>query len=316
MTHFTKKSSKSRRNRFNIDINEPEDDFLPADLKVLADDTELTITPLNHLRDDEDAIDRLLINSGFESGIELEQTEEKPDAFWIDERLNDAGIETVTGPQDADISGQSVEPKKPPATSVTTAPASAFQIETFISSYLASRSDLPVSASGRAAGKEPVEIIADASSVKGMAEASVPAETESQELNSSEIKAEVTPDPVSDNTLSATNTSQTARLNQLIAEQQNINHQQQIQRDQREAKARRTTRVTYAALGFGIGALLSTAVISLMVADMKTNVSRLTGLTEIIKEDMDVLTEKISVLENNRNEAAARPQQLKRRHKK
>lgn len=316
MTHFTKRSSKSRRNRFNTDINEPEEDFLPADLKVLPDDTGLTITPLNHWPEEEDAIDRLLINSGFDFKIEPAQTEERPEAFGIDERFNDSGVEPVTGLQETDTSGESVDQIEPPAISATAAPASDFQIATFISSCLASRSNPAVSASGRAADKEPVELMADTSPVNSRAEASMPAETESRELNTSEIKAEVTPKPASDNTLSATNASHIASLNRLIAEQQNINHQQKIQPDQGEAKAKRTTLLTYAALGFGIGALLSTAVISLMVADMKTNVSRLTGLTEIIKEDMDVLTEKISVLENTRNEAAARPQQLKRGHKK
>ena len=63
---------KKRRNRFNA----KEDDFILADLKIIRDDEELSPVPLDHFPDDEDAIDRLLIDTDFDTeNYKLEQVE-------------------------------------------------------------------------------------------------------------------------------------------------------------------------------------------------------------------------------------------------
>jgi hypothetical protein len=67
MTETTKNTTRSRHNIFATDFNAQTDDFLLADIPITTDDTKLTITPLHHLVDEEDAIDRLLLNSGFNS---------------------------------------------------------------------------------------------------------------------------------------------------------------------------------------------------------------------------------------------------------
>ena len=62
---------KNRRNRFNA----KEDDFILADLDVMQDDEELSPVPLDHLLDDEDVIDRLLIDADFDAEDNPEQAE-------------------------------------------------------------------------------------------------------------------------------------------------------------------------------------------------------------------------------------------------
>lgn len=63
--------SKNRRNR----LNAKEDDFILADLDVMRNDEELSPVPLDHVLDDEDIIDRLLIDADFDAEDKPEQTE-------------------------------------------------------------------------------------------------------------------------------------------------------------------------------------------------------------------------------------------------
>ncbi len=68
---------KNRRNRFNT----WEDDFILTDMNLIRADEELTPVPLNHLLDDEDAIDRLLIDTNFDAYDEHART----DALIVDD---------------------------------------------------------------------------------------------------------------------------------------------------------------------------------------------------------------------------------------
>ena len=63
-SNMTKKQ-KLRRNSFSADFNAREDDFILADLDVMLDEEEPSPVPLNHFLDDEETIDRLLINIRF-----------------------------------------------------------------------------------------------------------------------------------------------------------------------------------------------------------------------------------------------------------
>ncbi|MGR8999418.1 MAG: hypothetical protein ACU88J_10265, partial [Gammaproteobacteria bacterium] len=64
-----KEKQKNQRNRFNT----KEDDFILADVDVMRDDEELSPVPLDRLVDDEDAIDRLLVDADFNVEDKLEQ---------------------------------------------------------------------------------------------------------------------------------------------------------------------------------------------------------------------------------------------------
>lgn len=79
------KKQKLRRNSFATDFNAREDDFILVDLNVMLDEEEPSPVPLNHFLDDEETIDRLLINSDYDVHNELEQDDVKPGALGIDD---------------------------------------------------------------------------------------------------------------------------------------------------------------------------------------------------------------------------------------
>jgi cell division protein FtsN len=83
-SNMTKKQ-KLRQNRFAADFGGKEDDFILADLDVMLDEEELSPVPLNHFLDDEETIDRLLINSGFEANDELEEDDRESPVLVIDD---------------------------------------------------------------------------------------------------------------------------------------------------------------------------------------------------------------------------------------
>ena len=83
-TNITKKQ-KLRRNGFAADFNDKESDFILADLEVMRDEEELSPVPLNHFLDDEEIIDRLLINSDVEANDELNEDDREPDTLVIDD---------------------------------------------------------------------------------------------------------------------------------------------------------------------------------------------------------------------------------------
>jgi len=146
MTDSTFKKPKHRRNSFDSDLNARED-FLLADLQVIPDDTELTIVPLEHLLDEEDAIDRLLVNTGFDTA-EAMRVEEKFDTFAADtlSLINEvAGFEELTGVPDNDQAFV-VEPIVEPArqTGIAAIPDTNFQIDEFISDYFDKRAHIEV----------------------------------------------------------------------------------------------------------------------------------------------------------------------------
>ena len=64
---------KLMRNGFDADFNANEDDFVLADLDVMLDEVEPSPVLLKHFLDDEDTIDLLLVDSGFNDNAELEE---------------------------------------------------------------------------------------------------------------------------------------------------------------------------------------------------------------------------------------------------
>jgi cell division septation protein DedD len=66
-----KEKEKNRRNR----LNARDEDLILADMHVTRDDEELLPVPLDHLMDDEDALDILLIGADFDARDEYGQTD-------------------------------------------------------------------------------------------------------------------------------------------------------------------------------------------------------------------------------------------------
>ena len=71
-----------------------------------------------------------------------------------------------------------------------------------------------------------------------------------------------------------------------------------------ENKVKKAAIVTYASLGFGIVALLSTVVMGVIVSSVQTKVSKLTDLVSILEEDMSSMTEKNSDMEINNSDSS------------
>ena len=81
---MTKKKTH-RRNSFSSEFNaEEEDDFILADLDMMRDKKEPTVVPLMHFTDDDEIIDSLLVNSGFEVKDDLEEDDRDVNARVID----------------------------------------------------------------------------------------------------------------------------------------------------------------------------------------------------------------------------------------
>lgn len=79
------KKLKRRRNDCSADSNIVDDDFILVDLDAMRDQEDPSPVPLNHVLDDDEAIDRLLINSGFEADDELKEGNREPHDLVIDD---------------------------------------------------------------------------------------------------------------------------------------------------------------------------------------------------------------------------------------
>lgn len=364
MIDSTYNKSKQRRSSFDIDFNTRDDDFVLADLQVIPDDTDLSLVPLSHLEEEEDAIDRLLVNSGFD--IELGQVDEKFDEFVIDDsnplsefgdfdefttqqddvfvvepviehtlqtgsavtppvsdfriddfisdyfdKRSDAGDFDQEAVQDLDPAINPVElevvddlnlpqhddetlavdtPDRQhlQPTTVVTKPVTDFQIDDFISNYFDKRSDVEISDPKAKLGVEEHHLI---DQPKPDQVDSVAVQTESSNVLEREADSG---DAIADVTNEAAVNAGMNVLNQFKPEQHDINKQLK----NRIHATEKSAIITYATLAVAIAALISTIVLGVMVYDMTTEVSKLTGLLEIIKEDMEAHALKTSAVEN------------------
>ena len=73
------KQQKRKRTGFAADFNVEDDDFILADLDLMRDDEELPPVPLNRFIDDDEIIDSLLIDTGFNANKEKEADDREPD---------------------------------------------------------------------------------------------------------------------------------------------------------------------------------------------------------------------------------------------
>lgn len=67
MRNSIKKLSKHRRTPFSDDLySQDKEDVQLADIRVMPDDGHVTVVPINHPIDEQDNIDRLLVDTGFD----------------------------------------------------------------------------------------------------------------------------------------------------------------------------------------------------------------------------------------------------------
>jgi hypothetical protein len=270
---------KNRRNRFNA----REDDFILADLDVLQDDEELSPVPLNHLLDDEDAIDRLLIDADFDVEGKPEQAEwtfpdeskqastpdfdEIPDdADAIDRLLIDADFDAddeqaqtdaliVDDISLTDESGENFDERSAMTSDATIVDPETIKAATIVEAH----EQIPETVT-----QEPAMI----------------ADNKPEQISASLNEAGIT------------------ALNQNRFEQEKILKQL----SDCEHKVKKTAFITYASLGIGIVALMSTIAMAVIISGMKTEISKLIELVSILEEDMSSITEKNSEMKFNSND--------------
>ena len=85
MNSIMTKQQKLRRTGFAADFNAGDDDFILADLDLMRGDYEPSPVPLAHFMDDDEAIDRLLLTTGFNAGNVPENDAGESDARLIDD---------------------------------------------------------------------------------------------------------------------------------------------------------------------------------------------------------------------------------------
>ena len=285
MKKSTNRFSTERWDNFAADANGREDDLLLADLQTIPDDTGLTITPLNHIVDDEDAIDKLLADPGFDAAgkqppfIAAEPVIEPADL--IDHR---AGI-VVDEQNDAIFTVESL-PEEAPL-------PEGFQVDAFISDYLAVRQPghsidpAPESINDVVLPEEPVSI----ESMSGKPGDAVIAEQATDTIIDAIAKEPVVqrkkPEP-----LKQAQTTDTGNAIPAI-EQLQINQAYIEKRlSQLQTQSSAAIRLAYASLALAIAILMSSAVLYTMISDMKTDMGKVSEWVQMLKEAMVNAVEK------------------------
>lgn len=286
MKKSTNRFSTQRWDNFAASANDREDDFILADLQTVPDDTGLTITPLNHIVDDEDAIDRLLAGSDFgfdnkparaadKSAIEpvqlIDHLANPPVTDTPIDEQNDAAFVVEPLPEEQ---FQAPEAETPP---------SGFQVDAFISDYLAVRQ--PEHAADSKA--EPIDAAVIPESMQHKPDdGGAATEQVADNITGFIAKAPLMQreKPEFARREQATDTANDVTvLQQLKTNQAYIENQ--LHQLQRQASA--AMRIAYASLAFSIAILASGAALYIQASEMKTNVAKLTEWIEILKEDLE-----------------------------
>jgi|GEM_PF-2517222 len=311
MKKSTHRLSTQRWDNFAAGSNAPEDDFLLADLQTIPDDTGLTITPLNHIADDEeDAIDRLLADSGFDTDTEPAQTANKRDALVAAEPViepvnlvdHPAGPVADTPADEQNDAAFVVDPlHEEPLTETEAIIPADFQVDTFISDYLATRqpdpslnseaeSSLETTASNNEPGmRESIPQRPDdgisAEHVANAIMSLIAKEPIVQRKKPEPLQQGHATDAVLDNAGVAQDHTTNPANDASILQQLEINQahlEKQLARLQRQSST--AMRIAYASLAVGIAILASAAVLYTVTSGMKADIAKLAESVEILKE--------------------------------
>ncbi|MGZ8537255.1 MAG: SPOR domain-containing protein [Flavisolibacter sp.] len=330
------KKQKLRRNSFSADFDTKEDDFILADLDVMLDEEEPSPVPLNHFLDDEETIDRLLLNTDFDANDEQEEDNKKPnpDAMVVD----DTNLADDFSAFDQFV----IEPIEQSEQNLLT------QTEEISVLDIHSRAALDETADEEDAidrllidagfdanhglekddGAPSARVIDDVNRTNGfsvnfeeqnaMADDVNIFDSEGSDLALDKdaphvflVKEEEPESAKQEQTISETtypkealeglnNDAGGAMLSSVRAEQKAIKKQINHYKN----KVKKAAIITYASLSIGIVALLSTVVMGVIVSGMQTKVSKLTELVSILEEDMSSIAEKNSDMEINNSDSS------------
>jgi len=326
------KRQKLKRNRFAPDFNAREDDIILADLDVMRDNEESAPVPLSHIPNDEETIDRLLINPGVEANNELEECDREADALEIDDiyladdfsifdKFSVGSIEKVKQNQQV-VTGEFLF-------SDVHFMADFDEItdeEDAIDRLLVNAGFDDNSKLDQADGNADVQGIDDISraNVCGVIFEEQNAMT-ADASNSDSVECDFAPDNGTTNILSVKEENlQTTMQEQAMSETTYQEEVLEIISDDADLKAmsldtseqkknknhvinyenKKAVIITYASLSFGIVAILSIVVMGVIVSSLQTKVSKLTELVSILEEDMSSIAAKNPDLEINNGDSS------------
>jgi len=334
-SNMTKKQ-KLRRNSFSADFDTKEDDFILADLDVMLDEEEPSPVPLNHFLDDEETIDRLLLNTDFDANDKQEEDNKKPnpDAMVVDDtNLADdfsAFDQFVIEPIEQSEQNLLTQTEE---ISVLDIHSRATLDETTDEEDAIDRLLIDAGFDANAGlekddGAPSARVIDDINRTNGfsvnfkeqnaMADDVNIFDSEGSDLALDKdaphvflVKEEEPETAKQEQTISETtypkealeglnNDAGGTMLSSVRAEQKAIKKQINHYKN----KVKKAAIITYASLSIGIVALLSTVVMGVIVSGMQTKVSKLTELVSIIEEDISSIAEKNSDMEINNTDSS------------
>ena len=329
------KKQKLRRNSFAADFNAGENDLILADLDVMLNEEELSPVPLNHFLDDEEIINRLLINPGFSANDQQDEDDRDSDALVVDDidladEFSGSDQFVVEAIERAEQNQQEIE--KIPVSDIPLMsdfdpiPAeedaidrllvdAGFDANDGLEEFDGKPDALKIDELGQAdefdvnfdeqnamttdtgtfdLAKKELELDQDATDVFLVNEENP--ETVKPEQTGVETTAKIKPDLAID----SLNNKGINELNSFGTEHENI---KKLIKDC-ENKVKKAAVITYASLGFGFVALLSTVAMAVMVSSMQTKISKLSDLVSILEEDMGSIAGKNPDLEINNSDSS------------
>ncbi len=258
---------------------------------------------------DEDAIDRLLADAGFDNHDEPEKTDDKSDVQWFDdasefsrpviesvelteqnERIETEDVPVFDGHFSADIDETLID-----------------DVNDLLDEEISRRRAID-HVSWANEFKERIAVAADNAVFDCEdSERALDKDLANSFLLQEENTEKVMPKPASNQTIYPqepfNNESEIKVFRSIVAEQESIKEQISGY----ENKIKKAGFITYAALSFGMVALLSATIMSIIVFSVKNDVSKLTELVSMLEEDMSSISEKNADMDISNTELPGEP---------
>ena len=260
---------------------------------------------------DEDAIDRLLVDAGFDNHDEPEKTDDKSDGQWLDDAAEFARpvidsiepaeknkrIETEEVPVfashfSADFDGTLIE-----------------DVNNVLNEDEASNARAIDHVSWANEFKERIAVATDNAVFDWEdSQCALDKDLDKSFLLQEENQEKVMSKPASNQTIYPqeplnNNDTEIKAFSSVVAAQESIKEQISGY----ENKVKKAKFITYAALSFGILALLSAVIMGIIVSSVKSDVSKLTELVSMLEEDMSSISEKNADMDINNTELPGEP---------
>ena len=254
---------------------------------------------------DEDAIDRLLVDAGFDNHDDPEKTDDKSDGQWLDDAAEFARpvIESI----------EPAEKNKRIETEEVPVFASHFSAD-FDETLIEDVNDLLDEEISRRRAidhvswanefKERIAVATDNAVFDWEdSQCALDKDLDKSFLLQEENQEKVMSKPASNQTIYPqeplkNNDTEIKAFSSVVAAQESIKEQISGY----ENKVKKAKFITYAALSFGTVALLSAAIMGIIVSSVKNDVSKLTELVSMLEEDMSGISEKNADMDINNSE--------------